>query len=291
MKKLIFPLLLVFTFSCASTRDLGQGVNDFWNLSSLTTEERKMANELLAYGLEHEALYTLLDTLKPISSLGYSLSYPLAKDSLMKDGDKAVVQIGTDSIDKALHELEQWNNITSALSNEQLTFLLIPYKMPWNGDRNLQLLVVRNDIFSDLLSQKAEFFGQWGFTQNADPSTVLTAVEFESRNDRFRAYGYLFGYPEHAVDFFVEASISEEETGEFVTRNFFSMPVAVGKTGYFTYATPKGYEPDERDSSIYYAAESTLGKYIELKESYTEEKGKLNAIRLISDYWQKGSNQ
>lgn len=291
MKKLIFPLLLVFTFSCASTRDLGQGVNDFWNLSSLTTEERKMANELLAYGLEHEALYTLLDTLKPISSLGYSLSYPLAKDSLMKDGDKAVVQIGTDSIDKALHEIEQWNNITSALSNEQLTFLLIPYKMPWNGDRNLQLLVVRNDIFSDLLSQKAEFFGQWGFTQNADPSTVLTAVEFESRNDRFRAYGYLFGYPEHAVDFFVEASISEEETGEFVTRNFFSMPVAVGKTGYFTYATPKGYEPDERDSSIYYAAESTLGKYIELKESYTEEKGKLNAIRLISDYWQKGSNQ
>lgn len=284
MKKLIFPIILVITFSCASTQNLGLRTNDFWNLSSLTAEELKMANELLAYGLEHEALYTLLDTLKSVSSLGYSLSYPLAKDSLMKDGDKAVVPIGIDSIDRALNELEQWNNITSALSNEYLTFLLIPYRMPWNGDRNLQLLVVRNDVFSNLLIRKAEFFGQWGFTQNADPSTVLTAIEFESRNDRFRAYGYLFGYPEHAVDFFVEASISEEETGEFVTRDFFSMPVAVGKTGYFTYATPKGYKPNERDSAIYRAATATLNRYKASKQKYTDDE-KIDAFRLIMDHW------
>lgn len=248
-----------------------------------------MANELLSYGLEHEALYTLLDTLKPISSLGYSLSFPLAKDSLMKDGDKSVVQMGIDSIDRVMNELEQWNNIASALSNEHLTFLLIPYKQPWNGSRNLQLLVVRNHVFSTLLKRKAEFFGQWGFTCNSDPATVLTTIEFESQNDRYRAYGYLFGYPEHAVDFFVEASISEEETGEFVTRNFFSMPVAVGKSGYFTYAIPKEYTPNQLDSSIYYAASSTLEKYEIERANYSNLEGQLDAIRLISDFWRKDS--
>lgn len=292
MKRVVFVFLLAFALSCAATKPISNLAESFWNLSPLSAEELKMANELLAYGLEHEALYTLLDTLKPISSLGFSLSYPLAKDSLMKDGNKSVVQVEIDSIDRALSEIEQWNNITSALSNEHLTFLLIPYKRPWNGDRNLQLLVVKNDVFSNLLNRKAEFFGQWGFTKNADPSTVLTTIEFESRHDRFRAYGYLFGYPEHAVDFFVEASISEEETGEFVTRDFFSMPVAVGTTGYFTYAIPKGYLTDQSDSSIYHAATSKLERYMKIKADYIDSAGNLDAVRLLSDYWKSNtSNQ
>ena len=81
-------------------------------------------------------------------------------------------------------------------------------------------------------------FGQWGFTANANSATVLSVVEYENKNDRYRAYGYLFGYPEHAVDFFVEASITEEETGEFVKRNFFTIPVEAGNSGDFTYAVP-----------------------------------------------------
>lgn len=287
MKKLfLFGCLLLVLASCATTSELNVGSKiSFWNLSHLSESELQIANELLSYGLEHEALYTLLDTLKPISSLGFSLSYQIAKTDKMKDGDRSVVDLSSDSTQMALAELRKWNNVLTSLSNEKLSFHLIPFKYTYEGKRNLQILVCRRDLLTKLLSQKTEFFGQWGFTPNSDPATVLNTIEYESRNDRYRAYGYLFGYPEHAVDFFVEASVSEEETGEFVTRDFFSIPVAVGKSGFFTYAIPKGYTPDEHDSSIYFAASTTLDNYERKKANYSNSEGQLDAIRLISDYW------
>jgi hypothetical protein len=286
MRKALLPIIfLLVLVSCSATRNIGTNAKtQLWDLSQLSTEELKMANELLTYGLEHEALYTLLDTLKPISSLGYALSFPLAKNSEMKDGDKAVVSLEADSSKMALDELKKWNNVLEALSTEDLKFLLVPFKQTRKGKRNLQILVCRTDKMNSLISSKAHFFGQWGFTANSNLATVLTTIEFESRNDRYRAYGYLFGYPEHAVDFFVSASISEEETGEFVNRNFFSIPVAKGESGHFTYAIPKDYIPDQRDSSIYFQAIHTLNKYNMIKSQYTTESGALDAISLITDY-------
>lgn len=289
MKKIYLQLCLLFVLaSCASTNNLNiTSKTSLWNLSELSETELAMANDLLAYGLEHEALYTLLDTLKPMSSMGFPLSYAIAKAGEMKDGDRNVVDLSSDSTQMAFAELTKWNNVLESLSNEEFSFHLIPYRFTYQGKRNLQILVCRRDKLAELLKDKAAFFAQWGFTANADPATVLTAMEFEERNDRYRAYGYLFGYPEHAVDFFVEASISEKETGEFVTRDFFSMPVAVGNTGYFTYATPKGYSPSELDSAIYNASVSTLDQYKALKPKYTDPNGQVNAIRLISDFWKK----
>lgn len=289
MKRLyIYCYFLVVLTSCAGTKELNSTFKySFWNLSELSESELQMANKLLSYGLEHEALYTLLDTLKPMSSLGFPLSYPIAKAGEMKDGDRLVVDLRSDSTQMALSELKKWNKVLKSLSNEMLSFHLIPFKHTWQGKRNLQILVCRKDVLEKQMSEKAEFFGQWGFTANSDPTTILTVSEYENRNDRYRAYGYLFGYPDHAVNFFVEASISEEETGEFVKRDFFSMPVAVKKNGYFTYAIPEGYKPDQRDSSIYYAASATLEHYELLKADYTNSVGQIDAIRLISDFWKK----
>lgn len=240
-----------------------------------------MANELLTYGLEHEALYTMLDSLKPISSLGPALSYPLAKKEWMTDGYRHVVNPQVDSTRSILKELDSWHRILKKLSNEELQFLIIPFRQPWDEKRHLQILVCRMNQFRKILEREAVFFGQWGFTANADPATVLTAIEFESKNDRYRAYGYLFGYPDHAVDFFVEASLSTEESGEFVTRDFFHMPVAASDKGYFTYAVPKGYVPAEVDSLIYRRALSTLKKYRQIKSDY-QGNGRLDALKLIS---------
>lgn len=280
--RFIFACFFVLALSCASTIPQSGRSYELWDLSELGQEEIQMANDLLSYGLEHEALYSLLDTLKPISSLGYSLSYPIAKDAVMKDGEKEVVAASNDSIRLILNEINQWSRITSALSNDEFTFLLIPFKQPWQGKRNMQLLVVRNMVFKRLMKRKASFFAQWGFTADADPATVLTAIEFESKNDRFRAYGYLFGYPEYAVDFFIEASTEEEETGEFVKRDFFHIPVATGKQGYFTYAIPKDHQPISTDSVIYNKASQTLSKYKQLKNRYALDENSIDAIQLIS---------
>ncbi|KYG81710.1 hypothetical protein EV198_1920 [Roseivirga ehrenbergii] len=294
MKKVFLStLILLVLVSCTTTKRLGyvSKISD-WNLSHLTEAELKMANDLLSYGLEHEALYTLMDTLKPISSLGFSLSYPIAKASEMKDGQANVVDLKADSVKMALEELSSWNKVLKALSNDNLEFLLIPYKQSWQGKRNLQMLVCRKDLFAKVISEKANFFGQWGFTANSDPATVLTTIEFESKNDRYRAYGYLFGYPDYAVDFFVEASSAEDESGAFVKRDFFSIPVKAGKSGYFTYAIPKGYVPTQTDSAIFYAASTTLQYYEVQKSNYGNSEDGINAIRMISDYWARSlSNQ
>ena len=285
MKKLVAIALILLGYSCASSKYGLQSPLSTWDLSTLTREEIEIANKLLSYGLEHEALYTLLDTLKPISSSGFSLSYPIAKDSTMNDGDKDVVDPLSDSTRLNFDELKTWNKITRALTTRELTFLLIPYKQPWNGKRNLQLLVVRNSVFSKLLKRRASFFGQWGFTANANSATVLSVVEYENKNDRYRAYGYLFGYPEHAVDFFVEASITEEETGEFVKRNFFTIPVEAGNSGDFTYAVPVNYIPTNTDSTLYQKAIDRLEFYQKLKSQYRSSNGKLKAIKLLEDHY------
>lgn len=280
----LYFLLILWLFSCASSQAPRQENPPFPQTDRLSSEELSMANELLTFGLEHEAVYTLLGDLKPMSSLGYSLSYPIAKKASMADGDKHVVQVAVDSISQALNELSQWHNIVNKLSNDQLEFVLIPYKHTWKEKRNLQVLVCNRARFSQALEENESFFGQWGFTANSDPAVVLTTIEFESRNDRYRAYGYLFGYPEHAVDFFVEASIAEEETGEFVKRDFFQIPVSASETGYFTYAIPKGYIPTKVDSSIYREANAIQKSYQNLKKQYLLPNGNLNAIGLLSDY-------
>ncbi|MFY0593150.1 hypothetical protein [Roseivirga sp.] len=285
MKRLVIFTALLFA-SCASTNELGYKTKTKpWNLSVLSSKEVKMAYDLINYGLEHEALYTLLDTLKPISSLGFSMSYPIAKAGEMKDGDREIADLGADSVLMALAELDSWNRILKELSTDELEFMLIPFKKTWQGKRNLQILVCRRDLLAKLMTDKAEFFGQWGFTANSDPSTILTALEFEDRNDRYRAYGYLFGYPDHAVNFFVKASIQSEESGQFVERDFFHIPVSAGTKGYFTYAIPKGYIPTRSDSSIYERAQFTLQKYLKSKSQAILPNGETDAFQLVSSYW------
>ncbi len=279
----LLPVLAFVVFSCASVPQRKAGLSLDSRIGELSEKERSMTNELLTYGLEHEALYTLLDSLKPMSSLGQALSFPLAKKEGMTDGHRQVVNIESDSIQLALKELDSWHRILKVLSTDELQFLMIPFRKPWDEKRHLQILVCRKDEFQKTLEKEAAFFAQWGFTAHADPATVLTTIEFESKNDRYRAYGYLFGYPEHAVDFFVKASITGEETGEFVTRDFFHMPVAAGEKGYFTYAVPKDYVPVRSDSVIYNRATATLKRYNQLKRRYQED-GLSGTLSLIWPY-------
>lgn len=203
----------------------------------------------------------------------------------MKDGDEQVVNTKLDSIAMTVKTLESWNRVLGALSTKQLEFVIVPFKQAWDGKRNLQILICRRDLLAKLFEDKSHFFGQWGFTKNSDISTLLTTIEFENRNDRYRGYGYFFGYPDHAVDFFVDASISQEQTEEFVERDFFHLPVAVGTSGYFTYAIPKGYVPNQIDSSIYRKATTALDYYKSAKGKYVTSESQIDALRLISDYW------
>jgi len=244
--------------------------------------DHALTDSMLSYALDHEALYSLIDTLKPISSVKL-LRYAIAKDSTMKDGDELVV-----SQDSLLNKIEAYQKICAAISNGDWQFIVVPFQRTDKKIRNIEIYVVRKSKFENVLKMYSSFFGQWGFTEKSNPAVVLTTIEYETRLDRNRAYGYLFGYPSYAVDFFVESTKIQEAdiNKKLVPRDFFAIPVFAGNKGYFTYAMPKGYQPTRTDSTIYNKAMITLEKYKALREKYNTPQG-LKAMNL----WMKMNNQ
>jgi hypothetical protein len=292
MKHIIYVAFVLITFGCkvspvATTQPGEQRIEVFPGYEQLSATDRDRADSLIAFALDHEALYSLMADLKPISSIGFSLSFPLGKDSTQQDGQHDVVNVSADSVQTLIRDLESWYRVVDALSFGDYQFMLLPFRQVWDGKRNMQVLLCRADLIDDLLEEQAPFFAQWGFVPGTDPAVLLTAIEFEDKHDRFRSYGYLFGYPRHAVDFFVEASLEQEETGEFVSRDFFQIPVYAGEKGYFTYAVPKDYETGSRDSLIYNSAQKVLEEYRELRPQYLDKQGNLEAIELYRDWWNR----
>jgi hypothetical protein len=283
----LWYLLLVMTFMGCQKASLipsqSIGVSSFNRYSELNEMEKAWADSLILYGLDHEALFSLTDSLKPISSLR-TLRFPFAKDSLQQDGDEYIL-----SNTMALDTIAFMQNILNHLHTDQLRFCLIPFKYSYNSQRSLQILVVNLDAYRMLLHERQHFFGQWGFTAETPPEVLLTAIEYESKLDRFRAYGYLFGYPAHAVDFFVEAAREEALTGEFVKRSFFPVPTYSGKEGYFTYALPQNFTPTAQDSLISLRAEKVLAHYQMIRAQFQTENG-VKAHALLEWVWKKKSN-
>lgn len=271
-----FALILLSLLACSSTY-----LPTEKQLRQLSPAERSQADSLLRNALDHEALYTLLSDLKPISSIGQTITYPIAKDSSNWDGQAEVTHLSQDSIRKMLSKISMLYKITRSLSSPALQFFLLPYHRIGEGKRNFQILVCRRDLVDQMLQKHAAFFGQWGFVPGADIATLLTTIEFEDRYDRYRAYGYLFGYPDHAVDFFVEASRSEAQNQQFIPRDFFQIPVYSGARGYFTYALPKGKVPSQVDSTLYQRAMEVLDKYRRIRSRYVREGKGLEARRLL----------
>jgi hypothetical protein len=286
MKSILYlSMLLLFSLACSSLKHSATRNKPryFPGYEQLTAMDKQLADSIVALALDQEGIYTILGRIKPVSSIGYSLKYPLAKDSTMVEGSHEVVNLKVDSIRQFVQEIEQLHRITERLSSEELTFLLIPFRETYDKNRHLQLLVCRQDLIDSTLAVHQPFFAQWGFTPGTDPGTLITALEFEEMADRYRAYGYLFGYPKYAVDFFVEAFLISEQGGEFVKRDFFHIPVFEREQGRFTYAIPKDHKPDHTDSLIYHRSIKVLERYKESRSEFiNDEKMDINAFL---KYW------
>jgi hypothetical protein len=269
----IIAALLALVVGCRSLQvsELkGQSVF-FPAYESLSASERKKADSLLTVALNQERIYTLMARLKPVSAVGYSFQYHLAKDSTQASGEKNVINISADSVGRMLEELRQLHRIANALSFDDIKFILIPYKQIYKGKRHLQFLVCRQSLIDSVVNVHQSFFGQWGFTSGVDPNTLITTIEFEEKNDRFRAYGYLFGYPEYAVDFFVKADQEYAKTKIFVKRDFLQIPTFARPDGHFTYAIPKGHRTTEIDSTLYRKAGNVLRQYRNTREAFVKD--------------------
>ncbi|WP_439474707.1 hypothetical protein [Algoriphagus formosus] len=212
-----------------------------------------LADSLAKEILENEGLYTVASGLKPMSTV---LQFDFQIDTLSQEflDEKAVEA-----------SLSSFHSVLSLLENENIKFIILPFKSIYGDKRTFQILVFNQESVEEKVKEFSSFFLKRGILPETPVHQILSIVEFGEKYERYQAYGYFFGYPEHAVNFFVNASLSYEQTNEFVERDFFQIPVASSEEGHFVYAVPKGYEPAEIDLRIRLDASEILSKYKEFK--------------------------
>lgn len=244
-------------------------------------ESALLIDSILQTGLDREAVYTLLGRIKPMSSLKL-YRMPLANTDSAKRSSPEIVDRAKKG--RYLDRLSHVQKAINAIRLPDLAFVFIPYRAHQDSNRTIQLSVVRVSLLDSLLKAKESFFGQYGLVPGTDPATVVSTIENAGIYERYRGYGYLFGYPDYAVDFFVEASHTRRDIQKPTPRNFFNIPTHQSKEGYFVYAYPKDYEPSrEVDSLLYHRSMQVLERYEKLRDRYLNADSTVRAYRLLLD--------
>lgn len=129
-----------------------------------------------------------------------------------------------------------------------------------------------------------------GLTENTSALAALLAIERSSkREDRWRGFGLLFGYPKDAIDFFVLAGTHQATTGEFVERDFRNFPTHDRKTGGFVYAVPKLSPESESELAVRKRVESILAEYRAHRNLKIVKDDPEQVVELIRDWFDDGT--
>lgn len=258
--------------SCAATNP-----NASSNKATTNGFDTTLADSILKIGLDNEALYTLVSDIKPMSSLiGFTMPFEIDSAKLIKGH-----AIDLEKKAKQVEKIKRYTDVLNGLQIEDLDFVMVPFRAGTDSTRSFQVNVVRKSRMDEVINNHLDFFAYMGIVPGTDPGIVLSTVENQEQILRLRAYGHLFGYPDYAVDFFVEAYHQNQQTKSFVERDFFQIPVFTSKTGRFVYAMPKAHTPTETDSSLYRRALKVLDSYKEVRADYFNADSTFQSLKLI----------
>lgn len=193
-----------------------------FNINGLTNAQQHLARTLLLRAMDSEALYTIAGPIKSTSS-GFA-------DLRLR------VRPTVDT--RVVDSLAAYTTVLPALSCGNIGAELSVYgaALPEGPDtsvrvRYVSLTMVNRDALRRTIQQHAAFFSTLAIVPVSHPLSVLGAVEHAERSARWRGYGYLFGYPDVAVDFFVRSG----EKGDSID----ALARAAGRTG--TYIEPRDF--------------------------------------------------
>ena len=249
-----------------STRSFTAG--ECFPFESLPPALKTRAETLLLKALDGEALYTIAAAIKPMSSGISSLQVDAAAPDL------------TDA-DTLRQILAAWT------CGGEIRATLHHFAAVYQGKRPLDAVVFNVPRMRALVKDRAAFFGPYGLSPASDPLEVLMAVEYDQTTARLRGYGYLFGYPDYAVDFFVQASDSQKASGTFVERDFISLPTVLGER-HFVYAAPKGHQPNEADTALRAATEKVYQEYVARRARHITDGSASGVLALVREWFDDG---
>jgi hypothetical protein len=247
--------------------------------SRLSPEELAKADLLIYSSLQNEALHSFISDLKPMSDIASFRFYLQKSDTL----DTSPSQIAGTA--EFVEKYESLGRIAATVSCGTVSAALFPFRNTHNGQRYMQFRVINSYGVKRVLSQYPEFWNQWAFNRYTPPKLIIQIMEYEESLDRFRGYGYLYGYPSHAVDFFVDAAASQQQTGDFVERDFLQMPVVSEQQGRFVYAVEKGHSHNSADLHIQELAHQNVAFYRQVADDYYREDGTFDSFRFLRDHY------
>jgi hypothetical protein len=240
-------------------------------LESLSLELKVEAERILLRALDTEALYTLLDTIKPISSGVASLQIPKS-----------------DLNPKATQDLKAI--LSTFHCGPDIGAFLQRFHQEHEGSIYFEAVFYRNSSVQKAVQSHPTEFIELGISTESGVENTVNAVDKGAFLSRFKTYGYLFGYPEHAVEFFADAAHSQAQTGKFVERDFYNVPTFSGEKGRFVWAVPKFYIEGPQDKVLKMKAERTLSWYTALRSQYIGE-GKLGISELLRNIFCASNGQ
>jgi hypothetical protein len=303
MMNFLLTITFVVTFVFSA---FGQRAECF-PFEKLSPEKRKKAEEILLKALDSEALYTIVGGLKPMSSGFASYQFTIreprgiteveASELLQKyptedsrkslpDAEKRKVTTVDNFVKrkKTVQEIDETRKILAHFRcGDNLFADLHHFAETFEGKRFTETVIFNRNSLRKMLVEKSNFFVRFGITENSHPLEVLFAVEYNKTGARFGGYGYLFGYPDYAVHFFVQASDEEEFSGKFVERDFYSIPTFSNPTNRFVYAVPKGHIENETDKLLKAHALKVFEEYKTRREKYIGE-GKKGVVEMMRDW-------
>lgn len=306
-------LLCFFAAQGISAQNSNKNRAECFPFEKLSAAQRIKAEELLLKALDSEALYTIAGGLKPMSSgfQQFRVTVQLPRVDAA-EAEKAVRELGakkgeelTDAEKNLLSRAKTAVQRAETLKNIEETRLILAqwrcgdgeifaslqhFARPFDGQRFADTVVFSRPRLRQMLTEKADVFSRWGITANAHPLDVLYAVEYDATSARNGGYGFLFGYPDYAVRFFVSAADEEEFSGKFVERDFYSIPTFAAATGNFVYAVPKNHVETEADRNLKVRAAQILESYKRRRSEYVGA-GKKGVVEMLRDWFCTTNNR
>jgi len=237
--------------------------------SYAAVHEPMLFQQLFAEALDTEALYTLVGGLKPMST-GFW------RGSLDTDAPDAVGSV---------RELARVRAALSPLRDDTYYADVQAFATSREEKRHLEAYVVHRASLSAMIAREAAFWSPLGVTPCTHPAEVLAVVDRMAKAERWRGYGLLFGYPNYAIDFFVEANRRSAEAGSEVgpgkDREFLHIPTFKSAKARFTYAVPLGHSFNEADRILATQAAAILHVYAAERQRLIEAASPAAALKRL----------
>jgi len=264
----VFVLLLVVALSPALFA-AGVAREACFPVEDLPERLRPKAQEIILKMMDSESLFTIVGRIKPIGAGFWRTRFEVEEPALEDVADVREV-------------------LTTVRCGDEFFAGLVCHSRTHSGKRYVSAFVAHRPTLRRMLRERSAFWAPFGLTPNSHPLEVMLKTEHMSNYDRCRGFGYIYGYPKYAVDFFVAAARHRVETGESVKRTFVQIPTFARKTGGFVYAAPEDHVENEADRELKLRAEAVLNTYRSLRERYIGE-GKPGVVALLRDWFDDGA--